>query len=175
MQIMIDFFFFFFSSRRRHTRFDCDWSSDVCSSDLLKLVRGINDRLDQLQIEPAAMPLVSNCRIIKAIAQNDFSCSQRWPDNFPDELRAAGVHQKELRFRCHGLILSAMFESVAYFFADRRPARLANCADDMASLAQPFCQQPNLSGFAPAFGSFEGDEEALGHVKGLCGQHAKMS
>src|SRR5260370_16239068 len=27
-------FFFFFSSRRRHTRFKCDWSSDVCSSDL---------------------------------------------------------------------------------------------------------------------------------------------
>src|SRR2546430_17338913 len=28
------YFVFFFSSRRRHTRFDCDWSSDVCSSDL---------------------------------------------------------------------------------------------------------------------------------------------
>src|SRR2546430_13270452 len=28
---------FFFSSRRRHTRFDCDWSSDVCSSDLFPL------------------------------------------------------------------------------------------------------------------------------------------
>src|SRR5690606_41203039 len=27
--------FFFFSSRRRHTRFSRDWSSDVCSSDLL--------------------------------------------------------------------------------------------------------------------------------------------
>src|SRR2546427_9468991 len=26
---------FFFSSRRRHTKFDCDWSSDVCSSDLM--------------------------------------------------------------------------------------------------------------------------------------------
>src|SRR2546430_5812254 len=25
--------YIFFSSRRRHTRFDCDWSSDVCSSD----------------------------------------------------------------------------------------------------------------------------------------------
>ena len=25
---------FFFSSRRRHTRYACDWSSDVCSSDL---------------------------------------------------------------------------------------------------------------------------------------------
>src|SRR5688572_32622757 len=31
------FFFFFFSSRRRHTRFDCDWSSDVCCSDLLAM------------------------------------------------------------------------------------------------------------------------------------------
>src|SRR6267143_5093376 len=29
------FLFFFFSSRRRHTRWNCDWSSDVCSSDLL--------------------------------------------------------------------------------------------------------------------------------------------
>src|SRR5215204_5463428 len=28
-------FFFFFSSRRRHTRSLCDWSSDVCSSDLV--------------------------------------------------------------------------------------------------------------------------------------------
>src|SRR5690242_21101890 len=28
------FMIFFFSSRRRHTRLTCDWSSDVCSSDL---------------------------------------------------------------------------------------------------------------------------------------------
>src|SRR5260221_8399419 len=31
---LILLFFFFFSSRRRHTRSLCDWSSDVCSSDL---------------------------------------------------------------------------------------------------------------------------------------------
>src|SRR3989454_9444716 len=30
------FYFFFFSSRRRHTRLQGDWSSDVCSSDLLE-------------------------------------------------------------------------------------------------------------------------------------------
>src|SRR5689334_11458310 len=30
------FFLFFFSSRRRHTRWNCDWSSDVCSSDLAR-------------------------------------------------------------------------------------------------------------------------------------------
>src|SRR2546427_3533465 len=33
-KFILFFIFFFFSSRRRHTRFDCDWSSDVCSSDL---------------------------------------------------------------------------------------------------------------------------------------------
>src|SRR5205085_4587526 len=35
INVLLFFLFFFFSSRRRHTRFDCDWSSDVCSSDLL--------------------------------------------------------------------------------------------------------------------------------------------
>src|SRR2546430_9901693 len=44
----------FFSSRRRHTRFDCDWSSDVCSSDLnglglsngsVRITSGTNRRL----------------------------------------------------------------------------------------------------------------------------------
>src|SRR6266436_2105857 len=36
--------FFFFSSRRRHTRCSRDWSSDVCSSDLLTTLR---KRLDK--------------------------------------------------------------------------------------------------------------------------------
>src|SRR5256885_1469169 len=31
---------FFFSSRRRHTRLQGDWSSDVCSSDLLTCLSG---------------------------------------------------------------------------------------------------------------------------------------
>src|SRR6266478_3252197 len=39
----MDPYFFFFSSRRRHTRFDCDWSSDVCSSDLDLVVVGGDD------------------------------------------------------------------------------------------------------------------------------------
>src|SRR2546426_12800270 len=36
----LSYFFFFFSSRRRHTRLQGDWSSDVCSSDLIKEVVG---------------------------------------------------------------------------------------------------------------------------------------
>src|SRR5256886_10444905 len=41
---------FFFSSRRRHTRFDCDWSSDVCSSDLPSfLAMGLRKRFDHVK------------------------------------------------------------------------------------------------------------------------------
>src|SRR2546429_4667912 len=36
--------FFFFSSRRRHTRCSRDWSSDVCSSDLVKSFCGSQRR-----------------------------------------------------------------------------------------------------------------------------------
>src|SRR3712207_6619623 len=36
-EVLFEVFLFFFSSRRRHTRYWRDWSSDVCSSDLLLL------------------------------------------------------------------------------------------------------------------------------------------
>src|SRR2546430_4870784 len=50
-------FFFFFSSRRRHTRFDCDWSSDVCSSDLT----GYLDQRPRLEFaEAQAGPLLAS-------------------------------------------------------------------------------------------------------------------
>src|SRR5690606_39527370 len=37
---------FFFSSRRRHTRFSRDWSSDVCSSDLVQAVQSLDAAID---------------------------------------------------------------------------------------------------------------------------------
>src|SRR5437870_10763682 len=36
IRLIVGFAFFFFSSRRRHTRWPRDWSSDVCSSDLVE-------------------------------------------------------------------------------------------------------------------------------------------
>src|SRR2546430_12895457 len=61
--------YFFFSSRRRHTRFDCAWSSDVCSSDLggdaeLTLARG------------AAEPLTGRARWL----DGDHTPARRRPD-----------------------------------------------------------------------------------------------
>src|SRR5690606_41020865 len=50
---------FFFSSRRRHTRFSRDWSSDVCSSDLLHglffvvfLGTYLAEKLENLKLAP---------------------------------------------------------------------------------------------------------------------------
>src|SRR5438477_8974412 len=40
--VFVFIFFFFFSSRRRHTRLTCDWSSDVCSSDLIARILTAN-------------------------------------------------------------------------------------------------------------------------------------
>src|SRR2546430_1234408 len=54
------FIFFFFSSRRRHTRFDCDWSSDVCSSDLATLLSCVDgatfDHAEAVRREIATRP-----------------------------------------------------------------------------------------------------------------------
>src|SRR5438445_5808087 len=49
---MYCFFFFFFSSRRRHTRYWRDWSSDVCSSDLVMDVLEVRaaPRIDRLRV-----------------------------------------------------------------------------------------------------------------------------
>src|SRR6266511_5177128 len=41
---------FVFSSRRRHTRFSRDWSSDVCSSDLIEVRVSERFRPDQLAV-----------------------------------------------------------------------------------------------------------------------------
>src|SRR2546429_9224538 len=51
--------FFFFSSRRRHTRCSRDWSSDVCSSDLLLVFsrRARRPELEQMQLTVKGLKL----------------------------------------------------------------------------------------------------------------------
>src|SRR5690606_39953862 len=61
---------FFFSSRRRHTRFSRDWSSDVCSSDLLLSIyhkenpawfdRSMESIWDDQGVKPSEIVLVND-------------------------------------------------------------------------------------------------------------------
>src|SRR2546422_5036820 len=76
------FFFFFFSSRRRHTRCSRDWSSDVCSSDLL-------------QGRGPAMLLLQRFRLGERVADRSGP-AQRLGDGARSEERRVG---KECRSR----------------------------------------------------------------------------
>src|SRR5205085_5478988 len=82
------FFFFFFSSRRRHTRFDCDWSSDVCSSDLAVLQRrlcclGAGSRCQQAPRTPTLLASRGrNCSQRSEERRVGKECRSRWsPDH----------------------------------------------------------------------------------------------
>src|SRR5438034_2644514 len=63
MIVMSIFFFFFFSSRRRHTRSLCDWSSDVCSSDLSKQGEGRGIAFAQYENDQALAACVAQVRV----------------------------------------------------------------------------------------------------------------
>src|SRR5438876_7280437 len=53
---------FFFSSRRRHTRWTGDWSSDVCSSDLLYTIRKIEPNvIDARGLHRSNLALLRRC------------------------------------------------------------------------------------------------------------------
>src|SRR5256885_10484018 len=66
-------FFFFFSSRRRHTRLQGDWSSDVCSSDLLVTA-----------IAPGASVAMRLTTLVAAVSSNcTLSPAKNLSDNAP--------------------------------------------------------------------------------------------
>src|SRR3712207_5318120 len=56
-------FFFFFSSRRRHTRYWRDWSSDVCSSDLLLRYKGSSSQFLYRFIIVSKIPVPARAHI----------------------------------------------------------------------------------------------------------------
>src|SRR5256886_10822174 len=69
-------FFFFFSSRRRHTRFDCDWSSDVCSSDLylVRMDRRSGELLQVGAVKAGANPSRSEEHTSELQSQSNLVC-----------------------------------------------------------------------------------------------------
>src|SRR5256886_8355619 len=69
--IIAHLFFFFFSSRRRHTRFDCDWSSDVCSSDLADAPDSVIQRAESIR----PIKATDIRRVVKQVFRKRFGAS----------------------------------------------------------------------------------------------------
>src|SRR5205085_7904820 len=68
----------FFSSRRRHTRFDCDWSSDVCSSDLHPYTQVIQVVFNQHWFGPSpGVTQVSSCPCVDHPASRVLPATRR--------------------------------------------------------------------------------------------------
>src|SRR5688572_33092786 len=84
---------FFFSSRRRHTRFDCDWSSDVCSSDLFGCRSGIGPSGRTAEQE-RWMAVEEVCRSEERRVGKE--CRSRW----------APYHEKKKIIRVYRAVLS---------------------------------------------------------------------
>src|SRR3989449_6327676 len=66
---MLFYYFFFFSSRRRHTRCSRDWSSDVCSSDLVAAKKA------KVPVDEAVFQLVVGLGILLVFVG---ACGYRW-------------------------------------------------------------------------------------------------
>src|SRR2546430_17083349 len=103
--------FFFFSSRRRHTRFDCDWSSDVCSSHRLVAhgVVGKPTQHDLQRRQPTRLTVFGDGNSLSEDLLKD--CSDR-PTPFGASLRIAALawlparRQRGVTFA--GLIVAGM-------------------------------------------------------------------
>src|SRR5205085_3214865 len=75
---------FFFSSRRRHTSFDCDWSSDVCSSDLA----GSRDLPLRLKL---AETLIGQCALDRKKRSEERRVGKEWRARWwPDRWKKKG-------------------------------------------------------------------------------------
>src|SRR5206468_10158678 len=90
-----------FSSRRRHTRSDRDWSSDVCSSDLIEVVRpapggcGFYRLRSPAEVQASLrfdsiQPLAGGQIALNFGASANQSCTLEFTANFRSEERRVG-------------------------------------------------------------------------------------
>src|SRR5450631_4864767 len=78
LRVVLTYLFCFFSSRRRHTSLTCDWSSDVCSSDLKRInlpprqvARRVTRQLKRPVLRPSCTRRSEERRVGK-------ECRSRW-------------------------------------------------------------------------------------------------
>src|SRR5438034_11092002 len=111
--------FFFFSSRRRHTRSLCDWSSDVCSSDLVK------DRRSRAMMRtPATTSSISRRPSInKAPSVKAFATAELSPLNLIPP--PGNLHKKCWPFLLTAMVILTVFARILIKTAAAESAKAA--------------------------------------------------
>src|SRR5689334_24517991 len=104
------FVFFFFSSRRRHTRWNCDWSSDVCSSDLGRVVVMRRERRQEIE--------------------------SRDPQRMDHRMGAAGDHDRSEE---HTSELQSQFHLVCRLLLEKKKKRCARARSTPSSTRCTLC------------------------------------
>src|SRR5436190_10080305 len=89
-------FFFFFSSRRRHTRSLCDWSSDVCSSNVARQYSGTLGKVGNCQVGVSVQMVTDTASVA---ANWRLFCPKSWDDTTITDSAAAELTQAR-RARC---------------------------------------------------------------------------
>src|SRR5882762_6196733 len=160
------FFFFFFSSRRRHTRFKCDWSSDVWSSDLTDYVKRViglpGDRIQMIDglLHINGAP-VKRERIADFIDDENGGAERvrRWRETLPN-----GVSYESLDLQDNGFLDNTeeyLVPTGHYFMmGDNRD----NSADSRVPSAVGYVPFENLIGKAQIIFFSIGDGEPAWHI-----------
>src|SRR6266852_8360523 len=117
--------FFFFSSRRRHTRCYRDWSSDVCSSDLLPICRALTPTQEERMIRELILQMKLG-HVHRAYFQGKFGVDiqQRFADSL-SKLQDRGflaLDENSLRLNRAGMLQVDMLLH-EFFLPQHRNAR----------------------------------------------------
>src|SRR6266511_2691446 len=152
--------YFFFSSRRRHTSFSRDWSSDVCSSDLLLAhatnVNGHRAGVARVRVSPDA--------VHQLLAGEDAA---RMRQEEPEQIELLGGQLEQLAVAPNfagGLIDLELTEDDALGLGRRRTAS----AEDVANTDCELARGERL-GHVVVCAELEADDP-IGLVP-ACGQH----
>src|SRR5437588_3144118 len=86
---------FFFSSRRRHTRSLCDWSSDVCSSDLIRGLDGLKSSSCAFGVWCSELSVIFKC-----VQLSVNSLCQRVTEKLKDDLTTVRSEERRVGKEC---------------------------------------------------------------------------
>jgi len=118
------------------------------------------ERAEGGEVETASVTLVREGGIGEAVANDPCSGVERGTDDALAELRAAGEKKHDLGAVNRGFARVVVLEQAADVFAKGRAAGFACQEDGLATGFEALFEEAGVGGFAGAFGSFEGDENA---------------